>query len=56
VYVVLSFEIVHRTTIALFGAVVVIAVAITLGNFQPSDGLEQILGYIDLILLDFCWG
>ncbi len=47
VYVVLSFEMVHRTTIALFGAVVAIAIAITVGNFQTLDGFEQILGYID---------
>jgi Na+/H+ antiporter NhaD/arsenite permease-like protein len=47
VYVVLSFEMVHRTTIALFGAVVTIAIAITAGNFQTVDGFEQILGYID---------
>ena len=47
VYVVLSFEMVHRTTIALFGAVVAIAIAITVGNFQTIDGFEQILGYID---------
>ena len=38
---------VHRATIALFGAVVVIAIAITLGNFQINNGLEKILGYID---------
>ena len=47
VYVVLSFEMVHRTTIALFGAVVTIAIAITAGNFQTIDGFDQILGYID---------
>lgn len=47
VYVVLSFEMVHRTTIALFGAVIVIAIAITLGSLHIEDGFEQILGYID---------
>lgn len=41
VYVVLSFEIVHRTTIALFRAVVAV------GDFQTNNGFEQILGYID---------
>jgi Na+/H+ antiporter NhaD/arsenite permease-like protein len=38
---------VHRTTIALFGAVVTIAIAIVAGNFQTIDGFEEILGYID---------
>lgn len=47
VYVVLSFEMVHRTTIALFGAMAVIVIAIVMGNFQTIDGFEQILGYID---------
>jgi Na+/H+ antiporter NhaD/arsenite permease-like protein len=47
VYIVLSFEMVHRTTIALFGAVTVIAIAIVMGNFQTIDSFEQILGYID---------
>jgi Na+/H+ antiporter NhaD/arsenite permease-like protein len=47
VYVVLSFEMVHRTTIALFGAVTVIVIAIVMGNFQTINGFEQVLGYID---------
>ena len=47
VYVVLSFEMVHRTTIALFGAMVVVVIAIAVGNFQTNNGFEQIVGYID---------
>jgi hypothetical protein len=42
VYVVLSFEMVHRTTIALFGAVVTIAIAITARNFQTIDGFDHL--------------
>ena len=38
---------VHRTTIALFGAVIVVAIAIAVGDFQTNNGFEQILGYID---------
>lgn len=38
---------VHRTTIALFGAVVVVAIAIAVGDFQTNNGFEQILGYTD---------
>ena len=38
---------VHRTTIALFGAVVVVTIAIAVGDFQTNNGFEQILGYID---------
>jgi Na+/H+ antiporter NhaD/arsenite permease-like protein len=56
VYVVLSFEMVHRTTIALFGAVVTIAIAITVGNFQTVDGFEQILGYIDFSTIGLLLG
>jgi Na+/H+ antiporter NhaD/arsenite permease-like protein len=47
VYVVLSFEMVHRTTIVLFGAVVTVAIAIIAENFQTVDGFKQILSYID---------
>jgi Na+/H+ antiporter NhaD/arsenite permease-like protein len=47
VYVVLSFEMVHRTTIALFGAVTVIVIAIVMGNFQTINGFERVQGYID---------
>jgi Na+/H+ antiporter NhaD/arsenite permease-like protein len=38
---------VHRTTIALFGAVTVIVIAIVMGNFQTINGFERVLGYID---------
>ncbi|MGB7961258.1 MAG: SLC13 family permease [Nitrososphaeraceae archaeon] len=40
VYIVLSFE-------ALFGAMVVVVIAIAVGDFQTNNGFEQILGYID---------
>jgi di/tricarboxylate transporter len=56
VYVVLSFEIVHRTTIALFGAVVVVTIAIAVGDFQTNNGFEQILGYIDFNTLGLLLG
>ena len=47
VYVLLSFEIVHRTTVAMVGAAVVILMGITTGLFDPSVSFEFAIAAID---------
>jgi len=47
VYVLLSFEIVHRTTIAMVGATFVIIIGITTGLFDASMSLEFVISSID---------
>src|SRR4030095_2226562 len=47
VYVLLSFEIVHRTTIAMVGATFVIIIGITTGLFDASMSLEFVTSSID---------
>lgn len=47
VYVLLSFEIVHRTTIAMVGATFVIIIGITTGLFDASMSLEFAISSID---------
>jgi Na+/H+ antiporter NhaD/arsenite permease-like protein len=47
VYIVLSFEMVHRTSIALLGAIVIVAAAITFGIVNAEESFEFIIGAID---------
>ncbi len=47
VYIVLSFEIVHRTAIALAGATAVIIIGIAAGLFEASASFEFVIGAID---------
>jgi Na+/H+ antiporter NhaD/arsenite permease-like protein len=47
VYVVLSFEIVHRTAIALAGAAMIIAIAISAGLFPAEESFAFVTGAID---------
>jgi len=47
VYVLLSFEIVHRTTVAMVGAAVVILMGITTGLFDASMSFEFAIAAID---------
>ena len=47
VYVLLSFEIVHRTTVAMVGAAFVILMGITTGLFDASVSFEFAIGAID---------
>jgi Na+/H+ antiporter NhaD/arsenite permease-like protein len=47
VYVVLSFEFLHRTTVALIGAVSIIAGAIVLGSLQAEESFDFIITVID---------
>jgi Na+/H+ antiporter NhaD/arsenite permease-like protein len=47
VYVVLSFELIHRTSIALLGAIIIIAAAISTGLIRPETSFEFIVNIID---------
>src|ERR687890_490442 len=47
VYIVLSFEMVHRTSIALLGAIVIVAAAITFEIVNAEESFEFIIDVID---------
>jgi len=47
VYIVLFFELFHRSTIALIGATSIIAVALALSSIQAEESFEFIVGAID---------
>ena len=46
-YVVLSFEMIHRSSIALLGAIIIIAAAIVFGIVHAEESFEFIIGSID---------
>ena len=47
VYVVLSFEFLHRTSVALIGAVSIIVAALALGSIHGEESFDFIIGVID---------
>jgi Na+/H+ antiporter NhaD/arsenite permease-like protein len=47
VYIVLSFEFLHRTSVALIGAVSIITAALVLGSIRPEESFEFIVSVID---------
>ncbi|MGA7368560.1 MAG: ArsB/NhaD family transporter [Nitrososphaeraceae archaeon] len=47
IYVLLALEIVHRSILAILGAIIAIASAILFGNISPEDSLDFIIGSID---------
>ena len=47
IYLVLSFEIIHRGSLALFGAIIIIAAAIALGAIKPEESFAFVLRTID---------
>src|ERR687890_331992 len=47
VYIVLSFEMVHRTSIALLGAIVIVAAAITFEIVNAEESIDFIIDVID---------
>src|SRR5918996_856486 len=46
VYVILSFEIIHRTSIALLGAIIIVAIALILGSITATESFEFIIDAI----------
>jgi Na+/H+ antiporter NhaD/arsenite permease-like protein len=47
VYIILFFEMVHRTSIALLGAIIIIVAAIAFGTVHSEESFEFIVGIID---------
>ena len=47
VYIILSFEMIHRSAIALLGAIIVITAAISFGTIHAEESLEFIIKSID---------
>ena len=47
IYVILSFDIIHRTSIAIFGALILIIASLLAGSIQPRETLDFMIGVID---------
>ena len=47
IYVILSFEIIHRTSIAIFGALILVIASLLVGVIQPQDTLHFVIDVID---------
>ena len=47
IYVVLSLEIIHRTSIAIFGALILLIASLLVGIIIPKDALHFIIEVID---------
>ena len=47
IYVLLSFEIFHRTSIAIFGALILVIASLLVGIIPPKETLDFVIGVID---------
>src|SRR5215210_4387405 len=47
IYVILSFEIIHRTSIAIFGALILLIASLLVGVIQPKETLHFVIDVID---------
>ena len=47
IYVILSFDIIHRTSIAIFGALILIIASLLAGSIQPRETLDFMIEVID---------
>lgn len=56
VYIALSFELVHRTTVALFGAVVAIGIAVATGLLTTSESFEFTVEAVDFNTIGLLFG
>jgi Na+/H+ antiporter NhaD/arsenite permease-like protein len=56
VYVVLSFEIMHRTAISLAGAILIIIIGISTGLFSPSESFQFAVSSVDFNTLGLLLG
>jgi hypothetical protein len=54
VYITLSFELVHRAVIALFGAALVLIILVATSTIAAEESFEFATNSIDSIQLDFC--
>jgi Na+/H+ antiporter NhaD/arsenite permease-like protein len=47
IYVILSFEIIHRTSIAIFGALILVIASLLAGSIHPKETLHFVIDVID---------
>jgi Na+/H+ antiporter NhaD/arsenite permease-like protein len=47
VYVILSFEIIHRTSVALLGAIIIVSFLLVMDSIEPSTSFDFIIDIID---------
>jgi Na+/H+ antiporter NhaD/arsenite permease-like protein len=47
VYIVLSFEMVHRTAISMLGAIIIIIIGVTTGLFTPTESFDFAINSVD---------
>jgi Na+/H+ antiporter NhaD/arsenite permease-like protein len=47
VYVILSFELLHRTSIALLGATVIVSCLLLMGSIEAPTSFDFVIGVID---------
>ena len=47
IYVILSFEIIHRTSIAIFGALILVIASLLVGSIHPKETLHFVIDVID---------
>ncbi len=47
IYVILSFEIIHRTSVVIFGALILLIASLLAGSIQPKETLHFVIDVID---------
>ncbi|HJU59415.1 MAG TPA: SLC13 family permease, partial [Nitrososphaeraceae archaeon] len=47
IYTILSFEIIHRTSIVIFGALILVIASLLAGNIHPKETLHFVIEVID---------
>src|SRR5919106_4451404 len=55
VYVILSFELLHRTSIALLGAIVIVSCMLILGSIEAPASFDFVIDVIDFNTIGLCW-
>ena len=56
VYVILSFELLHRTSIALLGATVIVSCLLLMGSIEAPASFDFVIGVIDFNTLGLLLG
>lgn len=55
IFVLLGLDIIHRTVIAMFGAILSIILAIALGSMLAEDGLHFVIESVDFNTIGLSW-
>lgn len=56
VYVILSLEIIHRTSVSLLGAIIIVSFLLVIGSIETSTSFEFIIDVIDFNTIDLLLG